>query len=233
MNRTVLSLCVGASLALSAATAWADQKIDVGRLTAVFKETGWTGGADTPYNHELMSAQGTFRGKGKVLTLTSGDGQTLAVMYIGASYPQVNVYSQRGTCGTNAQLYIRDLNDSKLENRRCVYAGGPFESKSVLDGATRYLKDAAKGSAINLPAQAYFVNAAVTARGGYLIDVEVLLDAGFTGSAGAKAGGEVPASLRPSIAAWADQLGEASITALTSFSGNLVVPPVEFSSAAK
>jgi len=233
MNRPLLSLCAGAGLAFAAATAWADQKIDVGRITAVFKEAGWAGSADMPYNHELMSAQGTFRGKGKVLTLSSAEGKPLAVMYVGASYPQVNVYSRRGTCGENAQLYIRDLNDSKLENRRCVYAGGPFESKSLLEGATRYLKDAAKASPINLPAQAYFVNVGVTARGGYLIDVEVLLDAGFAGSAGAKAGGEVPAALRPAIAAWADQLGEASITALTSFSGNLVVPPVEFSNTAK
>lgn len=233
MNKTLLALCVGASLASSAVTAWADQKIDVGRLTAVFKEAGWSGSADLPYNHELMSAQGTFRGKGKVLGLKSNDGQALAVMYVGASYPQVNVYTHRGTCGTNPQIYIRDMNDSKIENRRCIYAGGPFESTSLLDGATYHLKDAAKGMDIKLPPAAYFVHAAVTARGGYLIDVEVLLDSGFVGLADGKALGEVPAALLPAVAAWADRLGEASITALTSFSGNLVVPPVEFSSTAK
>jgi hypothetical protein len=228
MNK-LFSGILAAGLALGVGAARADTEIDVGRLTAVFKEPAWKGGAEMPYNHELMSAQGTFRGKGRVFSLTGADGKPLALMYVGASYPQVHVVSLRRPCGENAEFYIRDLNDSKLENRRCVMAGGPFTSTSLLgDGGLRHLSEANKVAPLAAPEGAYFVRTHVTARGGYLIDVEVMLAPTFVGLPGAKPVAEVPATLSPGLAAWSDQLAEAAIKALTSFSGKLVVPPVQF-----
>jgi opacity protein-like surface antigen len=234
MNKLLVSCFIGAGLASAVpAAAWADNEIDVGRLTAVFKEAGWKGGGDLPYNHELMSAQGTFRGKGKVFSLAAPDGTPVALMYVGASYPQVNVYFRREPCITDARYYVRDLNDSKLENARCAVAGGPYAADSLLNGGMRYLSAAHKVVKLAAPEQAFFVHTYATARGGYLVDVEVLLAPGFLGLPDTKAVAEVPALLRPGLAAWSDKLAEATVKALTSFSGNLVVPPVEFSATAK
>ena len=220
---------LAAGLAFGVGSARADTEFDVGRLTAVFKEPAWKGGAEMPYNHELMSAQGTFRGKGRVFSLAGADGKPLALLYVGASYPQVNVVSLRRPCGENAELYVRDLNDSKLENRRCVFAGGPFTSASLLgDRGLHYLSAANKVAPLTAPEASYFVHAYATARGGFLIDVEVMLAPSFVGLPDAKPVAEVPATLNPGVAAWSDQLAEAAIKALTSFSGKLVVPPVQF-----
>ncbi len=233
MKKILLSLCVGIWLALGATAARADNAIDVGRLTAVFKEAGWKGSEDLPYNHELMSAQGTFRGKGKVFSLAAPDGTPVALMYVGASYPQVNVYFRLEGCIKDARYYVRDLNDSKLENARCAVAGGPYATDSMLNGGMRYLSAAHKVVKLAAPEQAFFVHTYATARGGFLIDVEVLLAPSFVGLADAKAVAEVPALLRPGVAAWSDKLAEATIKAMTSFSGKLVVPPLEFTSTSK
>jgi hypothetical protein len=233
MNNKLLSVCVGAMLALGGASAWAEKKIDVGRLTAVFQEAGWEGSADMPYDRELASAGGTFRGKAKVFSLAGADGKPLAVIYVGVTYGKTNVYSPRGKCFEEAQFYVRDLNDSKLENYRCVYAGGPFESDGLMSGLLRNLKDSFDKVAVPAPDEAYFTMAHVTARGGYVLHFEALMARGFVGLAGGKPVAEPPAGLPPEVAAWADRLAENAIKALTSFSGNLVVPPVEFSNATK
>jgi len=227
----LLGFC--ASLALMAPNAWADKSIDVGRITAVFKEAGWAGSADMPYNIDILSAMGTVRGKGKVMSLAAPDGTPQALIYVGATYPQGNVYNRRGTCGTDARFYIRDLNESKLEDYRCLYAGGPYATADLMKNWVRYLNQAAATVNFAVPDQALFVRMRVTSRGGYLIEVEALLAPGFIGLPDAKAAAEVPALLPAGLAPWADQLGEAAVKALTSFSGNLVVPPVEFSNPAK
>ena len=100
-----------------------------------------------------MSAQGTFRGKGKVFSLAAADGSPLALMYVGASYPQVNVYFPRFKCIEDARYYVRDLNDSKLENSRCVVAGGPYTSLSLLNGGMRYLSAANQVTKLPAPEQ--------------------------------------------------------------------------------
>ena len=233
MKNELLSLCVGAGLALGASTAWAEKKIDVGRLTAVFQEAGWQGSADMTYNGELSSAQGTLRGKGKVFSLAAADGQPLAVIYVGVTYGQVNVYSPRGTCNRDPQLYVRDLNESKLENYRCIYAGGPFGSDGLMAGFLGRLKESYATVSVPAPDEAYFTVVHVSAKGGFVIHIEALVAPGFVGLPDTKPVAELPAALRPGVAAWADQFGEAAVKALPSFSGNLVVPPVEFSSAAK
>ena len=234
MNTRLLSLFVGTGLMLAAVSAWADKEVDAGRITVVFKESAWSGSEDLAYNHELMSAQGTFRGKSKVMSLAAPDGSPLGVMYVGASYPQANIYNRRGECGTDNRIYVRDFNDSRLENFRCVYAGGPYTSVSLLaNNALRYLGTAAKTVNVTAPTDAYFVRVAVTARGGYLMDIEVMLAPGFVGLPDSKPMVDAPALLRPGVAAWADVLAEAALKALTSFSGKLVVPPVEFANAPK
>lgn len=228
MNKFLSGILL-AAFALGVGAARADTEIDVGRLTAVFKEPAWKGGAEMPYNHELMSAQGTFRGKGRVFSLTGADGKPLALMYVGASYPQVNVYWPRGNCGTERRFYVRDLNDSRIENYRCVRVGGPFNGESLIgEQGMRYLSAAHKVAPLVAPENAYFVHAGVTAKGGYVIDVQVVLDSTFAGLPDTAPVAEVPALLRPGVAAWADRLAEAAIKALTSFSGKLVVPPVQF-----
>jgi hypothetical protein len=233
MNKHIVSWIVGAGLVLGATVARADSKIDVGRLTAVFKEAGWTGSADMPFNGELMSAQGTLRGKGKVFSLAAADGQPLAVIYVGVTYGQINVYTPRGTCDRAPLFYVRDLNDSKLENYRCVYAGGPFNSDKLMAGMLGRLKESYSSVAVPAPDEAFFTVIHVTAKGGFVLHIEALMAPAFVGLADAKPVGDVPVALRPGIAAWTDQLGEAAIKALTSFSGNLVVPPVAFSDATK
>jgi hypothetical protein len=233
MRNRLLLWWVGASLALGASSAWADKSIDVGRITAVFKEAGWTGSADMPYNIDILSAMGTVRGKGKVLSLAAPDGAPLAVMYVGATYPQGNVYNRRGNCGSDARFYIRDLNDSKLEDYRCLYAGGPYATADLMKNWVRYLNQAAATVKVAAPEQALFVRMRVTSHGGYLIEVEALLSPSFVGLTDATAAAEVPALLQAGLAPWADKLGEAAVKALTSFSGDLIVPRVEFSSAAR
>ena len=233
MNKPLLSLCVGAALALGAAPAWSGKDIDAGRLTLKFQENNWVGSAEMPYRLELKSAQGTFGGKAKVMSLADADGKPLAVIYVGVTYGKTNVYSPRESCFEEARFYVRDLNDSKLENYRCVYAGGPFESDGLMSGLLRYLKDSFDKVAVPAPDEAYFTMAHVTARGGYVLHFEALMAPGFVGLAGARPVAEPPAGLPPEVAAWADRLAENAIKALTSFSGNLVVPPVEFSTATK
>jgi hypothetical protein len=237
MNNKLLSMCVGAMLALGAASAWAEKKIDVGRLTAVFQEAGWEGGADLPYNHEFASAQGTFRGKGKVFSLAAADAAPLVVMYVGATYPQTNVYTPHASCGKAERTYVRDLNQSNFENVRCLSAGGPYPALRVMDALMPNLTEAAKTEKVVFPDRAFFVRTYVTAKGGFLLEIEVLLAPSFQGLAEGKPVADLPANLpadfRPGVAAWADKLAENAIKALTSFSGNLVVPPVEFSNATK
>ena len=234
MNKMLLSVCAGIGMALSAAAASADTKIDAGRLTVTFKESDWRASAELPYNQEINSAQGTFRGKGKVFTLSSPEGAPLAVMYVGATYGQNNVFSHRGECGNDARfIYIHDLNESKLENFRCVFAGGPYASPALLKNWTHYLNEASRTVAVALPEQTYFTVLRVTARGGLVIQVEALLSREFVGLPDVKAVAEVPALLLPGLAPWADKLAQAAVKALTSFSGELVVPRVEFSNATK
>jgi hypothetical protein len=233
MNKLLVSCFIGAGLVLGAAAARADSKIDVGRLTAVFKEAGWTGSADMPFNGELMSAQGTLRGKGKVFSLAAADGKPAAVIYVGVTYGQVNVYTPRGACFQDAQVYVRDLNESRLENYRCVYAGGPFESDKLMGSLLGRLKESYGSVSVPAPDEAFFALIHVSAKGGFVLHIEALMAPGFVGLPDAKPVGDLPANLRPGVAAWTDQFGEAAIKALTSFSGNLVIPPVMFSSTAK
>jgi hypothetical protein len=235
MNRhRLLSVAVGAALTLGALPAMAGKDIDTGRLTLKFQEANWQGSAEMPYQLELKSAQGTFGGKAKVLSLAGADGAPLAVMYVGVTYGKTNVYSRRGNCFEEARFYVRDLNDSKLENYRCVYAGGPFESDGLMGGGLlSYLKDSFDKVTVAAPDDAYFTMLHVTARGGYVLHIEALMAPAFVGLPTGKPVGDVPAQLSPAVAAWADRLAENALKALTSFSGNLEVPPVEFLSAAK
>ena len=233
MNKLLVSWCIGAGFALGSFAAHADTEIDVGRLTAVFKEAGWKGSDDLVFNGELRSAQGTLRGKAKVLSLAAADGQPAAVIYVGATYGQVNVYSSRGTCFENAQLYVRDLNDSRLENYRCVYAGGPFKSDDLMSSLLGRLKESYASVAVPAPEEAYFSLVHVTAKGGFVLHIEALMAPGFVGLAGGKAVARTPAELRQEVAAWTDKLGEAALKSLTSFSGDIVFPPIEFSAAKK
>jgi len=233
MNRINAGRLLACCIVFGASAAQADTEFEVGRLTAIFKEAGWKAGAPMPYNHEIMSAMGTFRGAAKVFTLSDPGGETLALMYVGVSYPQVNVYSQRSDCPKDARFYVRDLNESKVEDRRCVIAGGPYGGESLINNGLHYLSDANKSSPLRAPANAYFVHAYASARGGRLIDVEVVLSDRFTGNPGSKAAGEVPALLRPEVAAWADGVADAAIKGLTSFSAKLAVPAFTFSTASK
>lgn len=230
----ILPIGLGAVLALGAAPAWAGKDIDAGRLTLKFQEANWVGSAEMPYRLELKSAQGTFGGKARVMSLADTDGKPLAVIYVGVTYGKTNVYSSRGNCFVEASFYVRDLNDSKLENYRCVYAGGPFESDGLMGGGLlSYLKDSFDKVTVSAPDAAYFTMVHVTARGGYVLHIEVLMAPAFVGLPTGKPVGDVPADLSPAVAAWADRLAENAIKALTSFSGNLEVPPVEFSGVAK
>jgi hypothetical protein len=233
MKTRLFSVCVGAALAMVAASASAGKDIETGRITVKFQEANWKGSAEMPYRLELRSAQGTFGGKAKVLSLAGPDGTPQAVMYLGATYGKTNVYSGRGQCRELPDVYVHDLNDSKLENYRCAYAGGPYKTDSLLEGLLPYLKDAQGTVEVAAPDASYFVLIRVTARGGFVIQIEALMAPGFVGLTGAKPKAEVPAELPPEVAAWADRLAENAIKALTSFSGNLDVPPVVFSDAAK
>lgn len=226
----IKSLLIGLAMALCASAVWAEKTIEAGRLKLVFNEDAWEASEELPYNRELNSAQGTFRGKSRVLTLRGANATPLAVMYVAATYGQTNVYTSKGKCGADARIYIRDLNEDRFENYRCLFVGGPYEASSLLKGdAVPYLKEASGKVSVAAPAgTAFFVATHLTAHGGLQIHIEVLAAAGFSGLADRKPAVDSPALLRSGVAAWGDALAEAAVKALTSFSGTLNIPPAEF-----
>ncbi len=218
-------------LTLLAGSAVAGTTVDAGRVTLSFAEEGWQSSEELPYNLEVSSAAGTIRGKAKVLTLPGADAKPQAILYVGSTWGRSQVYTRVGKCGEDPQAYVRDFNDSKLENYRCVYIAGPYTVETLLKGPLQGLDKASKlvgasGIATN---EAYFLYLHVTAKGGVIIHAEGMFTPNFTGLPGAKPAAQVPAGLSPAIAAWADQFAESAVETLSSFRGGLPVPKLEFS----
>jgi hypothetical protein len=222
-------------LPLLAGSAIAGTTVEAGRVTLSFAEEGWQSSEELSYNLEVSAAAGTIRGKAKVLTLPGADAKPQAVLYVGSTWGRSQVYTRGGKCGEDPQAYVRDFNDSKLENYRCVYIAGPYSVESLLNGPLRGLQKASKsvGTSAIPTNTAYYMYLHVTAKGGVIIHAEGMFTPNFAGLPGAKPVAQVPEGLSPAIAAWADQFTESAVETLSSFRGGLPVPKLEFSSVSQ
>lgn len=218
-------------LALLAGSAVAGATVEAGRVTLSFAEEGWQSSEELPYNLEVSSAGGTIRGKARVLTLPGADAKPQAVLYVGSTWGRSQVYVRGSKCGEDPTAYVRDFNDSKLENYRCVYIAGPYLVENLLTNTLQGLQQASKsvGASVVPTQSAYYLYMHMTAKGGAIIHAEGLFTPNFTGLPGAKPVAQVPAGLSPAIAAWADQFAESAVETLSSFRGGLPVPKLEFS----
>jgi hypothetical protein len=230
-----VALALGLFLALGAGMSSAATSVEAGRVKLALAEDGWVASDDLPYNVELNSAAGTVQGKAKVLTLRGPNDQPLAVLYVGSTWGRSRVMTRGAKCGENPSVYMRDFNDAKLENYRCVYIGGPYPTAALQTSAVKGLQQASQtsGAAPMTSKTAYFVSMHMTAQGGVIIHAEGLFAPNFVGLPDGKPVAQVPANLSPALAAWADQFAESAVEALTSFRGGLPVPKVEFSAAQK
>jgi hypothetical protein len=218
-------------LALFAGSTVAGTTVEAGRVTLSFAEEGWQSSEELPYNLEVSAAGGTIRGKAKVLTLPGADSKPQAVLYVGSTWGRSQVYTRGGKCGEDPQAYVRDFNDSKLENYRCVYIAGPYSVDTLLAGPLKGLQQASQTVGANsVPTKAaYLLYMHVTAKGGVIIHAEGMFTPNFAGLPGVKPVAQVPEGLPPAIAAWADQFAESAVETLSSFRGGLPVPKLEFS----
>jgi hypothetical protein len=230
-----MMIALGLILLWSSSASTAGTSVEAGRVKLALNEDGWVASNDLPYNLEISSAGGAIQGKAKVLTLNGPDAQPQAMLYAGSTWGRAQVYTQGRKCGENPQDYVRDLNDAKLENYRCVYIGGPYATEALLAGPLKGLQQASKtvGVATMASKSAYYLYMHVTSKGGVMIHVEGLLAPSFVGLTDGKPVAQVPVTLSPAVAAWADQFAESAVEALTSFRGGLPVPKVEFSTAQK
>jgi hypothetical protein len=235
LYKTMGALGLGLAWALGAGSSFAATTVEVGRVKLALNEDSWVVSEELPYNKEVSSASGTIQGKAKVLTLRNANSQVQAAMYVGATFGKSRVYTQGSKCGENPGLYVRDFNGPKVENFRCVFVGGPFETESLQKNVVQELQKASQtlGAPAVASKTAYFVIVHMTANGGVIIRAEGLFAPEFMGLPDGKPVAEVPGGLSPAVAAWADQLAESALDALTSFRGGLPVPKVEFSSAQK
>jgi hypothetical protein len=79
-----------------------------------------------------------------------------------------------------------------------------------------------------LPPGGYYVTVEVCNENGAVVEIEALVDFGFSGLEGRRAAAPLPPRVIEPIAAWADVLGESALGTLTSLFPKLVVPPVAF-----
>jgi hypothetical protein len=233
MNIRKLICAALASGLFGATSVWAGTSVDTGSLKVSFQEQGWVTSDELPFTQEIRDPPGSLHGKSRVLTLTGPGDSALAVVYIGMTDGQAGVRVPRQGCGYEQVHYVRDLNESKVEDIRCVYAGGPYEGTHMLGHFLPGLGNAFWTVKLVTPRTGYFASVLGTAKDGRVIQVEAMLASEFIGLPGRKPVAETPALLRVAVAAWADKLAEESIQALISNSGRLVIPPVQFSSTAK
>jgi len=231
--KPLLPCLAAAVLALAVGHAFAAKTVEVARIKLTLNEDRWTASAELPYRRELMSAQGSFSGGARVLTLNAPDGTPQAVMYVGATWGKPQVYTEHGGCEPNPGLYVRDLNTDKRENVRCLYFGGPVDAAALLQGPLSSLQDAASSTPVGAPKEAYVLLLYMTANGGVQIHIEALIAPELAGLVDAQPVGSLPAGLPPAAAAWADALAASALKALTSFSGALPVPPLDFPAPSK
>jgi len=220
-------------LTTAVASAQAGKTVDVARLKVGLSDDSWQVSEEMPFRREVSSAQGSFAGASKVMTLRDADGKALALLYVAATWGKPQVYNRYSACPANSRVYARDLNVNKNENIRCLYFGGPYDTASLLKGALPSLQDAATTMALAHTDTAFYMNLFLTAHGGVHIYVEGLFAPGFVGIANGTPVGEAPPSLKPGTAAWADAFAASALEALTSFSGALPVPALAFEAAPK
>jgi hypothetical protein len=206
----------------------AQSQFEIGRVKALFVETGWTGYPAPSLNMQLQSAGGEILSKSELLVLRRRDGQAAAAVLVGSTWGGRSVRWENN-CKPLESLYVHDFTKNQIGELQCARAGGPFLVDDLLKNAMApSMRDAIDANGVSLPKIAFLVKVIMTNSFGALVSVDALLAPDFVGLEEKVPKSALSGSLPARVAAWTDALGVAAGAALLSMSGELNVPQAVF-----
>jgi hypothetical protein len=218
-----------ASLAISGAVFAMD--IEVGRATISLNSDKWVPVKETDQSAGYSGREvGSFAVKEKSWILQDESNKVKAIIKIRSTAGGAGVpLSFNGGCkaAENANVYVKDATGGSTRAIDCLRA---FYVGNATEFATRAFKEESahiQTSKLINPKAGIYMSNMVTMSSGTFLSINMLVDSDLTGLSVADAE-VVPSSIKPEVIAWANEMAKASRSSVRSFSGKMVMPPIEF-----
>jgi hypothetical protein len=206
--------------------------LSVGRATVQLPEGRWEVIQDEESGAAYSGdVNGTIKSAKKRVALLSEKSEVLALLSFDASSAGVTGarMSWSGGCKQNAaQSYHFDATKGNLEQRDCVKAWSEINTSPVMKNIAPKAEDLLKLKGYILPLKMHFMSHVVATNNGSFVNTTAFVNLKF---ANPKSDVPLPGNVIKDeiFANWALQLAEAASSSVRSFSGNLKVPTLTFS----
>lgn len=224
----VLALAACASAA-PARAADATTDVEVSRITLKLPGADWTVSDRLPYDIGVMSAPLTVDGERRLVTIGHAGSLESMVMLVSATRGSRGV-TMHADCDPREDVYVRKFNrgQSTFVPLQCLEVQGPVRMPADPAVLGESFGAAVAAQHASLPPGGYVVSVEVCNENGAVVEIVAVIGNHFAGLQARPAGSALPKDMPPSVAAWADKLGEEALGTLSSWSGRLAVPRVVF-----
>ena len=208
-------------------------EFEVGRAKVVLAGDGWQvldmADGGKPYNGGV---QAKIQSETKVFLKLGADKTVQTVVLIRASQAGMAngwmVYSH--DCKGNDQMYAVGNTGARTNNYDCLSVWGLYRTSEWVDDLFPELNNKLKAQQLQLPKAVQPISMHFANANGSFAEARVLLAPGFTGVATQAAAdfGTLPKGVLPSAVGWGQELAKAVRGSVSSLSGRLEVPAIEY-----
>jgi hypothetical protein len=207
---------------------------DVGRATIILQGDNWQEIANDKQEGNVSGGNGSgiLEIKQKTWLLTDGSKNVKAILLVrGTSGGYASEYgvSFRAGCKKNDSPYAYTKDDTGGSSTQldCLRAFHIPQSAGLINQMYKVEQEFAKNKGLNLPKKGTFVNNMVSMSSGTFLFVSIFADEDWSGVPSAAIDG-IPATIKSEVVAWANEMSKAARSSVRSFSGKMVMPPIEF-----
>jgi hypothetical protein len=208
-------------------------EVDVGRATISLNGENWQAVADEKQEGTVNGGDvRNFDIKQKTWFLTDGSKKVKAILRIRGTASGISSnygVSFGGGCKKieDPNVYTKDNTGGSLKQMDCLRIYHFNQSAGLLNQVYKVEQAYAKDKGMSLPNKGSFVTNMVTMSSGTFLDISIFAGEDWSGPSGSAIEG-IPAAIKPEVAAWADEMAKAARGSVRSFSGKMVMPPLEF-----
>ena len=208
-------------------------EVDVGRATISLNGENWQVVVDEKQEGTVTGGEArNFDIKQKTWFLTDGSKKVKAILRIRGTASGINSnygVSFSGGCKKieDLNVYTKDNTGGSLSQVDCLRIFQINQSAGLLNQVYKAEQAYAKDKGMSLPSRGSFVTNTVTMSSGTFLDISIFAGEDWSGTSSTAIEG-IPATIKPEVAAWADEMAKAARGSVRSFSGKMVMPPLEF-----
>ncbi len=237
MTKNVLKACIAAALACASILSLAAE-FEVGRAKVELPGEGWqvldmTDGGK-PYSGGV---QAKIPSETKVFVKLGAEQTVQTVVLIRASQAGIAngwmAYSHE--CKSSDQVYAQGNAGAQTNNYDCLSVWGLYRTGNWLDDFFPELNNKLKAKQWRLPGALQIMRSHFANANGSFAEARLLLAPGFVGTSAQPASdlGELPEGVTPSAVVWGQELAKAVRGSVSSLSGRLTVPTIDYTADGK